>query len=317
MFKQKTIAVVVPCYNEARQIEKVVSSMPKYVDKIVIVDDKSTDRTGIIIKYLASMNKKVISISHHYNQGVGKAIGDGYKWCRDNKIDIAVVMAGDGQMLSKDLPAIMEPVISGRADYSKANRLISGTAYKKMPKIRYFGNSILSFFTKIASGYWHIMDSQTGFTAINSKMLKLIDWDKMYPRYGMPNDILVRLNVYNARLADIPVEPVYNIGEKSGINITKVFFTIPWMLFRMFFWRLKEKYIIRDFHPLVLFYLFGMLMGLISIALFIRLIYLWPIYGFIPSTTFLAWMFSSITSLQFTLFAMWFDMDYNKDLKVK
>ena len=251
------------------------------------------------------------------NQGVGTAIASGYKWARDNRVDIAAVMDGDGQMLSKDLLNILKPVVEDRADYSKANRLLSGQAYKKIPKSRYFGNSALTFLTKIASGYWHVMDSQTGFTAINSKMLHLIDWSKMHPRYGYINDKLVRLNVYDARVVDVQIEPTYGVGEKSGINISKVFFTISLMLIRMFFWRLKEKYIIRDFHPLVLFYFFGIFLGLISIVFFIRVIYLWPIYGQIPSTSFLAWMFSAITSLQFIMFAMWFDMDYNKDLRGK
>ena len=317
MYKSKTIAVVVPSYNEAKQIGKVIETMPSFVDKIVVIDDKSRDKTIQIVKDLGRRNKKVILISHQKNQGVGAAIASGYKWARDQKIDICAVMAGDGQMLPKDLPAILAPVAEGRVDYSKANRLMSGRAFRKIPKVRYYGNSVLTFLTKIASGYWYVMDSQTGFTAINQKMLQLIDWDKMYPRYGMPNDILVRLNVYNAKVADVPLEPVYNVGEKSGLKIQKVFFSIPLMLFRMFFWRLKEKYIIRDFHPLVLFYFFGFLMGLISLGLLIRMLYLWPIYGFIPSTSFLAWMFSSITSLQFIMFAMWFDMDYNKDLKGK
>lgn len=315
MLKNKKIVVVVPCYNEIKQISGVIKTMPAFVDKIIVVDDKSTDRTIATIKNLN--NKRIVLIEHHSNQGVGAAIASGYKWARDHKVDIAVVMAGDGQMLPQDLPVIIEPLISNRADYSKANRLFSGTAYQKIPKIRYFGNSVLTFLTKIASGYWHIMDSQTGFTAINRKMLDLIDWDKMYKRYGQPNDILVRLNVYNARVVDIPVEPVYNVGEKSGIKIQKVFFAIPFMLTRMFFWRLKEKYIIRDFHPLVLFYFFGFFVGLISLVLFVRIIYLWPVYGFIPSTSFLAWMLCVITSMQFIMFAMWFDMDYNKELKGK
>lgn len=313
MYKHKKIAVVIPCYNEEKQIGRVIKTMPAFVDKIVVIDDKSEDKTVSVVK--SEKNKKVVLVEHQINQGVGKAIASGYKWCRDHDIDIAVVMAGDGQMLPEDLPAILDPVAEVRADYSKANRLVSGTAYKKMPKLRYFGNSGLTFLTKIASGYWHIMDSQTGFTAINKKMLNVIDWDKMYARYGQPNDVLVRLNVYAARVADVPVEPVYNVGERSGIKITKVFFTIPLMLLRMFFWRLKEKYIIRDFHPLVLFYFFGMLSGLLSLGLLLRIIYLWPIYGFIPSTSFLAWMLCVIASLQFTMFAMWFDMDYNKDLK--
>lgn len=315
MFKQKTIAVVVPCFNEAKQIENVLKTMPRFVDKIVVVDDYSRDKTVKAIQKIESKN--IIIIRHSKNQGVGAAIASGYKWCRENNIDIAAVMAGDGQMLPQDLSVILAPVAEGRADYAKANRLFSGTAYKKMPRLRYFGNSALTFLTKIASGYWHVVDSQTGFTAINKKMLTLIDWNKMYSHYGMPNDILVRLNVYNACVTDVPVEPVYNVGERSGIKITKVFFTIPTMLLRMFFWRLKEKYIIRDFHPLVLFYLFGIFMGLLSIALFVRIIYYWPIYGFVPSTSFLAWMLCVITSAQFVMFAMWFDMDYNKELKGK
>lgn len=320
MFKKKTIAVVVPCYNEAKQISKVIVTMPAFVDNIVVVDDKSRDKTVQIVKDLKhkkNADKKIILIEHEINRGVGAAITSGYKWAKNKKIDIAAVMAGDGQMLSKDLAAILTPVVQDRADYSKANRLMSGKAFVNIPRVRYYGNSVLTFLTKITSGYWHVMDSQTGFTAINRKMLQLIDWDKMYPRYGMPNDILVRLNVYNARVVDVPLEPIYNVGEKSGLKIQKVFFSIPLMLLRMFFWRLKEKYIIRDFHPLVLFYLFGFLLGLISFGLLIRILYLWPIYGFIPSTSFLAWMFSSITSIQFIMFAMWFDMDYNKDLKGK
>jgi glycosyltransferase involved in cell wall biosynthesis len=317
MIKNKKIGVVVPCYNEESQITKVVTTMPAFVDKIIIIDDKSKDKTAAKIKELSNKSRKIVFLKHAQNRGVGAAIATGYKWCRDNEIDITAVMAGDGQMLPGDLLKIIEPVLEERADYSKANRLFSGQTYQKIPKSRYFGNSILTFLTKIASGYWHVMDSQTGFTAINLKMLKLIDWDKMYPRYGMPNDILVRLNVFNAKVADVSVEPVYHVGEKSGINIGKVLFTIPWMLLRMFFWRLKEKYIIRDFHPLVLFYFFGMLSGLVSLWLLIRILYLWPIEGEIPQTSLVLWVLTVITSLQFILFAMWFDMDYNKDLRSK
>ncbi len=316
MYKNKKIAIIVPCYNEESQIGKVLKTMPAFVDKIVVIDDKSRDKTLKISKEHSRQNAKIIVLDHKINQGVGRAIATGYKWSRGQNIDVAVVMAGDGQMLPQDLPAILGPVVEGRADYAKANRFFSGTAYQKMPKIRYFGNSVLTFLTKIASGYWHVMDSQSGFTAINKKMLHLIDWDKMYPRYGMPNDILVRLNVYNARVTDIPIEPVYNVGEKSGIKVGKVIFTIPLMLLRMFFWRLKEKYIIRDFHPLVLFYSFGMLAGLISLGLLIRILYLWPQEGMIPQTSLVLWVLTVITSVQFILFAMWFDMDYNKDLKV-
>ncbi|MDD4530477.1 MAG: glycosyltransferase family 2 protein [Candidatus Gracilibacteria bacterium] len=315
MYKDKIIGAVVPCYNEGKQISKVVETMPDFVDKIIIIDDKSKDNTVKVIEGLQKKYKKIILIEHKINEGVGGAITSGYKWCRDNKIDVAVVMAGDGQMLPKDLPAILDPVVEDRADYSKANRLMSGEAYEKIPKVRYFGNSVLSFLTKIASGYWHVMDSQTGFTAINSKMLKLIDWNKMYKRYGQPNDILVRLNVYNARVCDVATDPVYDVGEKSKIKIKVVIFTIPIMMLKMFLWRLKEKYIIRDFHPLVLFYFTGFISLICSFILMIRFVVIWILEGSIHSINFLAFMLCTLMAVQFVLFAMWFDMDINKDLK--
>jgi len=169
--------------------------------------------------------------------------------------------------------------------------------------------------TKIASGYWHIADFQSGYTAINKKALHTIDWDRMYKRYGQPNDLLIRLNVYNFRVADVPVEPVYNVGEKSGIKIRRVIFSISWLLIKLFFWRIKEKYIIRDFHPLIFFYFFGGFFGIITFILFIRMFYYWYVIGHIPPINALAAMFSFMSSNLFTLFAMWFDMEANKELK--
>ncbi|WP_228007089.1 trehalose-6-phosphate synthase, partial [Cyanobium sp. LEGE 06143] len=121
-------------------------------------------------------------------------------------------------------------ISASRVDYTKGNRLVTGEAFKRIPKIRFFGNSALSLFTKIASGYWHVADSQTGYTAINARALKVINWDKMFKRYGQPNDLLVKLNVEGFRVQDVPVEPVYNVGEQSGINIRKVIFTIGSLL---------------------------------------------------------------------------------------
>ena len=315
MYKEKKICVVVPAHNEENQIAKVVQTMPDFIDTIVIVNDCSKDKTADVVENLIQKYPSVILINHEKNQGVGGAIATGYKWARDNGMDAAVVMAGDAQMHPDDLDAILNPVVNGEVDYSKGNRLFSGEAYQQIPKVRYFGNSILSLFTKVASGYWHVADSQTGYTAINKKALNLIDWDKMYKRYGQPNDLLVRLNVYDLKVRDVPVKPLYNIGERSGIKIWKVIFTIPWLLFKLFLWRMKEKYIIRNFHPLVFFYFLGAVFFLATIILFTRLILYWHYVGNIPSINALAAMFSFMSSSFFTLFAMWFDMEANKDLK--
>ena len=185
MFNNKTVAVVVPAYNEKLLIERTVNTIPQFIDYVVVINDCSTDNTGEILNKLT--RKGLVPIHHEVNQGVGGAIATGYKWARDNNIDIAVVMPGDAQMDPEDLPSLLEPVANGEVDYAKGNRLFTGEAYKVIPKVRYFGNSVLSLLTKVASGYWHVADSQTGYTAINKKALATIDWDKMYKRYGQPN----------------------------------------------------------------------------------------------------------------------------------
>ncbi|CAD7050777.1 ribonuclease BN [Pseudorhizobium halotolerans] len=315
MYRNKTISVVVPAYNEETQISRVIETAPAFVDHIIIINDCSKDRTEAVVRQHPQYDgRRVVLINHEINQGVGGAIATGYKWSRDNGVDIAVVMAGDAQMNPDDMPSLLDPVVDDQADYTKGNRLVTGEAFRKIPKIRYFGNAFLSLFTKIASGYWHVADSQTGYTAINARALAAVDWDRMYKRYGQPNDILVKLNVEGLRVQDVPVEPVYNVGEVSGIKVRKVIFTIGSLLVRLFFWRLKEKYIIRNFHPLVFFYAFGFLAGLMSIVLFLRLIVLWVAQGSVPEITLLSWLFTFSVGFNSIAFAMWFDYEENKHL---
>lgn len=314
MYKNALIAVVVPAYNEETQIHRVVETMPEIVDHIVIVNDASRDRTVEVVRGLMAAHPRVHLIDLERNQGVGGAIAAGYEWCRDNAVDVAVVMAGDGQMSPKDFVPVIEPVVSGGYDYSKGNRLFTGEAFKKIPRVRYIGNSILSLLTKIASGYWHVADSQTGYTAISRRALAAIDWGRMYKRYGQPNDLLVRLNVENMHVVDVPIEPVYNIGEKSGIKVRKVVFTIGWLLVRMFFWRLKEKYFIRTFHPLLFFYGFGATMGLIALLFGARAVSLWALRGAMPEISILLTVFSASVAFNSLSFAFWFDYEANKDL---
>jgi glycosyltransferase involved in cell wall biosynthesis len=314
MYRDRRIAVVVPAFNEETQIGRVIETMPGFIDNIIIIDDCSPDRTSAVVKTYQPAHPGIVLLRHEVNQGVGGAIATGYKWARDNGIDIAVVMAGDGQMNPADLPALLDPVVDDVADYSKGNRLVTGEAFKKIPKIRFFGNSALSLMTKIASGYWGVADSQTGYTAINAQALAEIDWDAMYKRYGQPNDLLVKLNVAELRVVDVPIEPVYNVGEKSGIKIRKVIFTIGSLLVRLFFWRFKEKYIIRSFHPLVFFYLFGFTALAAAGGFFVRLVYLWVKMGAVPELTLISWLFCIGMAFNALSFAAWFDYEANRHL---
>lgn len=314
MYQEKTIAVVVPAHNESKLIHLVVEGMPDYVDHIVIVDDKSPDNTVEVVKKLAENHPRIILIEHEVNQGVGGAIRTGYIWARENDIDAAVVMAGDNQMHPDDLPALLQPIVNDEADYSKGNRLITGESWSKIPRVRYLGNAALSFLTKIVSGYWHIADSQSGYTVINKRSLQRIPLEEIYERYGVPNDILVTLNIHNLRVKDVPIRPIYET-EVSDMKIHKVLFSISGLMISLFFKRMLHKYIIRDFHPLILFYFLGLLLLLAGFLLLIRVIYIWMIIGDVPDITFLAFLFCFIAGLQLTLFAMLFDMEYNQDLK--
>jgi glycosyltransferase involved in cell wall biosynthesis len=315
MYRDKMIAVIVPAFNEEKLIGKVLKTIPSFVDHVIVIDDASSDRTGEVAKTHQEEDSRITYIQHKINEGVGGAIVTGYKWARDNGIDISVVMAGDAQMDPKDLPELLDPVVEGATDYSKGNRLFTGKAWKVIPKSRYFGNAVLSFLTKIASGYWHVADSQSGYGAITLEALKTIDVDAIYKRYGMPNDLLVKLNVYNFRVQDIPVTPVYGIGERSGIKIYKVVFTLSFLLMKLFLWRLKEKYVIRDFHPLVLFYLMGFVLTPIGIVFGFYLLIYRIFIGPVAATSALFSAFFTISGLQSLFFAMWFDMEYNKELK--
>jgi hypothetical protein len=224
-------------------------------------------------------------------------------------------MAADNQMDPAELESIAGPVARGEVEYAKANRLVSGEAWTIIPRTRYLGNAILSLLTKIASGYWHVADSQAGYTAISRDALARLALDRLYPRYGFPNDVLVHLNVQNARVRDVPSRPIYHVGERSGIRLRSVVPRISWLLFKAFWWRLGQKYVIRDFHPLVFFYVFGVLMTVAGFALGTLEVVLRILGNQIPAATIVLVAVLLIAGIQLTLFAMWFDMEANKELR--
>lgn len=316
MYERAKVGVVVPCHNEAHMVGRVLDTMPAFVDRIYVIDDRSTDETAAVVtEYVKEQPERIVLIQHEINEGVGGAIASGYKAALSDEIDVTAVMAGDAQMAPEELTTIIEPVVRGECDYTKGNRLFSGDAWNMIPRIRYLGNAVLSLLTKIASGYWHVADSQSGYTAISLNVLRTINWDKMYKSYGQPNDLLVRLNIYNFRVRDIPIKPVYGIGEKSGLRPIRVIPSLSWLLFKLFLFRLKEKYVIRDFHPLLFFYALGGILLPSGLLFGFYLLLKRFIVGPVAETSALFAAFLVIMGLQFIFFAMWFDMESNKNLK--
>ncbi|MDD5570347.1 MAG: glycosyltransferase family 2 protein [Bacteroidales bacterium] len=364
MLKNKTIAVVVPAHNEEKQIGMVIETIPDFVDKIIVVNDSSKDKTAEIVKSfwqtkhnegisikntldeaiagrferanrslqermrqeikffvpseVANSNpesERIILINLLHNGGVGAAIARGYKWCKDYGIDCTAVMAGDGQMDPAELESICNPIISENIDYVKGNRLIHRSALLVIPKSRYFGNSVLSVLTKLASGYWHVSDTQTGFTAISKKALSSIRLHEIYKRYGMPNDLLVKLNIAMCTLKEVEIKPVYDVGESSQMKIYKVIPKILLLLIKSFFKRLWIKYLFRDFHPLFLLYNFAFILGIVWIPYLYHVIKS-LLFGLNMSfETLFAFSFLGITIFQSLLFAMLMDIQDNERLQ--
>ncbi|HUK94037.1 MAG TPA: glycosyltransferase family 2 protein [Gaiellaceae bacterium] len=312
MLDGKRVAVVVPAHDEEKLIAETIRSIPYFVDRIYVVDDASSDDTSGAVRALG--DERVELIEHERNQGVGAAIVTGYHRALEERMDATAVMAADAQMDPADLEKLTRPVVLGDVDYAKANRLFTGQAWEVIPRYRYLGNALLSLLTKIASGYWHVADSQSGYTVVSLEYLELLDLDRLYPRYGFPNDMLVHLNVWNARVRDYPSKPIYGVGERSGIRLRKVVPTISWLLFKAFWWRLWQKYVIRDFHPLVFFYVLGVVMLGLGLGLGVAEVVLRSLGNPITAATVVLVALLLIFGLQFSLFAMWFDMESNRDL---
>ena len=228
MFGQLRISVVIPAFNEAAKIAATVEKVPELADHVVVVDDASTDETSANTPNSA----RIELVRHDVNRGVGAAISTGYRRALAAGSDVAVVMAGDGQMDPEDLPALLAPIAAGEADYVKGNRFKHPEIWTEMPTSRIVGNVLLSAATRVTSGYSHVFDSQCGYTAITRRALAAIDLDRLFPRYGYPNDLLARLHAAGMRVTDVPVRPVYGATWKSGIRAQHVIYPITWVLAR-------------------------------------------------------------------------------------
>ena len=314
-FSGQSIAVVLPAYNEETLILETIASLPAFVNRIYVVDDASQDKTCERVRAAMQKDGRISLICHRKNRGVGAAVARGYKAALDEEQDVVCVMDADGQMDPHDLAKIVRPVARGELEYAKANRLFTDDAWETIPHYRYLGNAVLSLLTKIASGYWHIADSQSGYTAISRAALERLNLDSVYPSYGYPNDMLVRLNVIGARVRNIPSRPVYGVGEHSNIRLHRVIPCISWLLFKGFFRRLFHKYVILDFHPLVFFYAFGLFCTLTGVILGILKIFAQSYMDVASPNITVIIALALISGTQFTLFAMWFDMESNRDLR--
>ncbi|MFA9427887.1 glycosyltransferase family 2 protein [Natronorubrum sp. A-ect3] len=356
MYREHTVGVVIPAYNEEGFVGDVIREMPDYVDRMYLIDDCSTDGTwdeiheaaradadGLELEYTGGLDDsrekakamtdggqtmleqraivegsigRVVPIQHRENLGAGGAIKTGYLAALEDKVDIVPTVDGDGQMDLSQLPRLMDPIVEDEADYAKGNRLLYKEFRSEMPAFRFFGNSILTFLTKIASGYWKTMDPQNGYTAISHYALANVGIENMYEYYGYCNDILVKLNAKGMRVADVAMPAVYG-DEESSINYMTYIRKVSGMLLRNFFWRLKVKYLALDFHPLALFYLFGAATAMFGIVGGLWALYTSITYGDSLFMRGSASLLLFAVGSMFVMFAMLFDMQANENKEVQ
>ena len=270
MYRDMRVAVVVPAHNEERLIGTVITTMPDIVDHVVIVDDASPDGTSDAVRAVPDPRVELVTLVE--NQGVGGAILTGHARALELGADVVAIMAGDAQMDPDFLPALLDPIADGEAQFTKANRFYGPGSFKGMPRHRIFGNVVLSFLTKAASGYWNLFDPQNGYTAIHRKALERLPFDRIARRYEFENDILIQLNILRVPARDVPIPAVYG-EEVSGMKLSKVAPRILRQLWRGFWHRMWWKYVLQSFSPVALMFfsglasiLFGLVVGVFVVV---------------------------------------------------
>ena len=264
MYKGAVIAAVVPAYREEKMIATVITTMPDFVDHIVIVDDCSPDDTSGAARAVG--DPRVTLIRHEVNQGVGGAIITAHRRALELGADVNVVMAGDAQMDPAHLPALLDKVTDEGYGFAKANRFYAPESFRGMPGYRVFGNVVLSFLTKLSSGYWNLFDPQNGYTAIRASELRRVPLERVAKRYSFENDLLIHLNILQVSATDVPIPAVYG-DEVSSIRLRKV---IPELMHRLTvgFWsRIWYRYVLWSFSPIALLLFLGLFLFIVGVGI--------------------------------------------------
>ena len=310
MYREKSVSLVIPAHNEERLIVPTLEGVPETIDRVYVVDDASQDNTCEVVQRYAERDLRVVLLRHEVNKGVGAAIITGYLQSSADDFDIAVVAGGDNQMPLEVVDDLIDPIAKGEVDYAKGNRfLMPQVGLEGMPWTRFLGNALISITTKMASGFYKIYDVVDGYTAISKRAIDMIDWGKAWKGYGYPMDFLVRLNAYGLRVKDVPRRAIYLEGERqSQIKGVDYALRVTPMLVRGFFWRLLSKYLVRDFHPLFFFYLFGLTLLPVGVVYGGFLIFQQFTGEGVTGPRSVVCALMIIMGIQFLLFAMLYDM---------
>jgi glycosyltransferase involved in cell wall biosynthesis len=254
------VAVVIPAFKVKKQILSVIRTIGDEVHTVYVVDDKCPEETGRFVEREAD-DSRVRVIYHAANRGVGGAVITGIEAALRDQMQIVVKVDGDGQMDPLLIPQFLQPIIEGTADFAKGNRFFDPDSVRTMPAARLFGNAMLSFLTKLSSGYWNLFDPTNGFIAWDCRLLAMLPLNKIAARYFFESDLLFRISLFRAKGVDIPMIAVYG-AEKSNLDETEVI--IPFLLgnLRNFAKRICYNYFLRDFNVASLQLVLGLMLSL-------------------------------------------------------
>lgn len=259
VYRDQKISLVIPAYNEERLIRPTLAGVPELFDRVYVVDDASPDNQAQVVREMAEQDDRIELVRHPVNMGVGQGIITGYLKSFEDGHDIAVVCGGDAQMPLEETSRLLDPVIDEGVDYAKGNRFMNrGNAFDIMPSTRFWGNTLLSLMTKVASGNYDVFDVVDGFTAISRRGIERVDWNKAWKGYGYPMDFIIRICAAGLKIKDVPRTAIYTPGERqSQIKGFRYMVKVTPMIFRAFLDRLAFQHVFSDFHPLVFLYAFG------------------------------------------------------------
>jgi len=271
MYREHRIAVVVPAFNEELMVQRTLTTMPDFVDRIIAIDDGSSDATYSKIEEVAAGDSRVVCLRNPDNQGLGATLVHGYRFLLDSEdkqdeADVVAIMAGDGQMDPDNLHLLLDQIVDGSHDVAKGNRFIGHhQALKKMPKYRLIGNIVMTLLTKLASGYWSVFDTQNGYYAIHTEVLRQIDLSRIGRGYEVENSFLIEANIVEARLTDVPMPAVYG-DETSTLRLRHFIPRVLRLITVGFFRRIWHRYVVTNFSPVALFLFTGLFLTLWGVA---------------------------------------------------
>lgn len=314
MYRNLRVAAILPCYNEEKLIGVTIETIPDFVDDIIAVDDSSKDNTWKVISKIAKTNKRVRPIHLEKNVGIGGAYINGFNYALDNKIDLVFTMAGDAQCNPNYMSNMADALLDNDVDYVKANRFVHLEELKQMPRFRRLGNTFITILTKFSTGYYSIFDSQNGYGVFKNKTLENLPFEHIGRRYDYENTLLIALAIMDAKVRDEAVPAIYG-DEQSTIPVFKTSMRAIKVVWKGFWKRIYYKYILVNFHPIALFLLLGIILGLIGICFGLFIIFEKLFFNTSPSTgTVMLSVLPIILGFQLFLTAITMDMnnEYNE-----